>query len=284
MQEKDEFLMSPKVDFAFKEVMQNEKALRGFLSAVMGLDVHKIKSTSIRNANLHKIHEDEKQSILDVFLTMNDDTEIDIEIQLRSMKTWAERSTFYLCKMITDQPNINLSYSNIHKCVTINLLDFHLFKDTEQFHSVFHLNEDQRHTRYTDILELHVVELCKMPRVSDGTALYDWMRFFTATRREEFEMIANSNEYLRAAVDQLEIISQDEQKRLEYTARQKAIGDYNTLMRESREDGIEEGMAKGMEKGMEKGMAKGRAELREEKIAEMRKLGFTEEQIKALWG
>ena len=93
-------------------------------------------------------------------------------------------------------------------------------------------------------------------------------------------MIANSNEYLRAAVDQLEIISQDEQKRLEYTARQKAIGDYNTLMRESREDGIEEGMAKGMEKGM----AKGRAELREEKIAEMRKLGFTEEQIKALWG
>jgi flagellar biosynthesis/type III secretory pathway protein FliH len=89
---------------------------------------------------------------------------------------------------------------------------------------------------------------------------------------ERSKMDTNSNDHLRAAVDQLEIISQDEQKRLEYTARQKAIGDYNTLMRESREDGIEEGMAKG------------RAELREEKIAEMRKLGFTEEQIKALWG
>jgi len=101
---------------------------------------------------------------------------------------------------------------------------------------------------------------------------------------ERSKMDTNSNDHLRAAVDQLEIISQDDQKRLEYTARQKAIGDYNTLMRESREDGIEEGMAKGMEKGMEKGMAKGRAELREEKIAEMRKLGFTEEQIKALWG
>ena len=89
---------------------------------------------------------------------------------------------------------------------------------------------------------------------------------------ERSKMDTNSNDHLRAAVDQLEIISQDEQKRLEYTARQKAIGDYNTLMRESHEDGIEEGMAKG------------RAELREEKIAEMRKLGFTEEQIKALWG
>ena len=89
---------------------------------------------------------------------------------------------------------------------------------------------------------------------------------------ERSKMDTNSNDHLRAAVDQLEIISQDEQKRLEYTARQKAIGDYNTLMRESREDGIEEGMAKG------------RAEQRKEKIAEMRKLGFTEEQIKALWG
>ena len=33
-----------------------------------------------------------------------------------------------------------------------------------------------------------------------------------------------------------------------------------------------------------KGRAEGRATQREEKIAEMRKLGFTEEQIKALWG
>ena len=85
---------------------------------------------------------------------------------------------------------------------------------------------------------------------------------------ERSKMDTNSNDHLRAAVDQLETTRQDEQKRLEYTARQKAIGDYNTLMRESREDGIEEG----------------RAALREEKIAEMRMLGFTEEQIKALWG
>ena len=85
---------------------------------------------------------------------------------------------------------------------------------------------------------------------------------------ERSKMDTNSNDHLRAAVDQLETTRQDEQKRLEYTARQKAIGDYNTLMRESREDGIVEG----------------RAALREEKIAEMRKLGFTEEQIKALWG
>ena len=46
-------------------------------------------------------------------------------------------------------------------------------------------------------------------------------------------MAASSNEYIREAVDTLEIISQDEQKRLEYNARQKALWDYNTLMAEN---------------------------------------------------
>ena len=31
----DNFLMKPKVDFAFKEIMTNEKARTGFLSAML---------------------------------------------------------------------------------------------------------------------------------------------------------------------------------------------------------------------------------------------------------
>ena len=50
-------------------------------------------------------------------------------------------------------------------------------------------------------------------------------------------MLAKRSVYLDEAYRQLEIISQDEQKRLEYTARQKALYDYNTLMEERFEDG-----------------------------------------------
>lgn len=246
IEEKEEFFMSPKVDFAFKEIMVNDKVRRGFLSAVLGLDASEIKETVIRNTNLRKLHEDEKQSVLDVLVTMNNNTEVNIEIQVRAMKTWAKRSTFYLCKMVADQPDINMLYSNIRKCVAINLLDFDLLNDTEDFHSVYHLNEDHRHTQYTDILELHIIELNKLPKKPDGTPLYNWVRFLQAKRKEEFEMIAQTNEYIQEAYKQLEVISQDEQKRLEYLARQKAIGDYNTLMYESREDGIAEGIAEGV--------------------------------------
>ncbi len=43
-------------------------------------------------------------------------------------------------------------------------------------------------------------------------------------------MAAKNNEYIKEAYDQLEIISQDEEKRMEYNARQKAIYDYGKVL------------------------------------------------------
>lgn len=39
----DMFLMKPKIDFAFKEIMTDEKARTGFLSAILKLDPAEIK-------------------------------------------------------------------------------------------------------------------------------------------------------------------------------------------------------------------------------------------------
>ena len=80
------FLMKPKIDFAFKEIMADPITRIGFLSAILKLDPSQIKETHLLNTNLRKLHEDEKQGILDVRILMNDDTEIDIEIQLSELK------------------------------------------------------------------------------------------------------------------------------------------------------------------------------------------------------
>lgn len=44
--------------------------------------------------------------------------------------------------------------------------------------------------------------------------------------------------YIKSAYDQLQIISQDEQKRMEYEAREKAILDYNQGMYEAEQRGV----------------------------------------------
>ncbi len=51
-------------------------------------------------------------------------------------------------------------------------------------------------------------------------------------------MIAKKDPYIQSAYDQLQRISQDEQKRLEYEAREKAILDYNQGMFEAEQRGI----------------------------------------------
>ena len=275
MSNQEYFIMSPKVDFAFKEIMNNDKVRKGFISAVLNIPVNDIKKTVLKNANLPKNHEDEKQGILDVYLTMNDDTEIDIEIQLSYMATWAERSAFYVSKMLVEQPNINKVYSNFKKCIGINILDFNFVKETERFHTIYHIREDSENFQFTNVMEWHLIELPKLPTKEDGTDLYDWIKFLKAENKEEFDMAASSNEYIREAVNELEVISQDEIKRMEYNARQKAIWDYNTLM----EENFSRGLLVGEERGEARGIAKGRAEGVADLLAKMKAFGMSDSDI-----
>ena len=83
--------------------------------------------------------------------------------------------------------------------------------------------------------------------------------------------IAQGNQYLESALKRLEVISQDEQKRLEYTARQKALYDYNTYMEENYDRGYDDGRTQAQIEEQEKLSAK---------IAQMRADGVSEEFIR----
>lgn len=241
-------LMKPKIDYAFKEIMMNEKARIGFLSAILNLNPLDIKQTQILNTNLRKVHENDKQGILDVRMLMNNNTEIDIEIQLSPLTVWADRSLFYLSKIYTEQIEAGQNYTVFKKCVSISILDFKLFQDTEEFYSRFHILEDTRHTLYTDKMEFHVLELPKLPKQlkQDASAVLLWAKFINAESKEEFDMLASKNEYINSAYEQLQVISQDKQKQMEYTARQKAILDYNQGMLEAEQRGRQEGLETGI--------------------------------------
>ena len=130
-----EFLMKPKIDFAFKEIMMNETARIGFLSAVLKLNPTEIKKTQILNTYLRKEHEDDKQGILDVRVSLNNNMEIDIEIQLSELRVWADRSLFYLSKMYAEQIKPGQTYDVFKKCVGISILNFDLFPKETEFYS-----------------------------------------------------------------------------------------------------------------------------------------------------
>ena len=73
-------------------------------------------------------------------------------------------------------------------------------------------------------------------------------------------MVAQKDPYIDSAYQQLQIISQDKQKRLEYEARQKAILDYNQYMYEAEQRGREQGEKVGREQGEKVGREQGEKE------------------------
>ena len=101
----------------------------------------------------------------------------------------------------------------------------------------------------------HVIELPKLPAVlkEESTELELWAKFINAERKEEFDMLAEKNPYIDSAYKQLQIISQDKQKRLEYEAREKAVRDYNQGMYEAEQRGIQIGEQRGIQIGEQRG-------------------------------
>ena len=108
-------------------------------------------------------------------------------------------------------------------------------------------------------MEFHVIELPKLPPAlqENSSRVELWAKFINAEETEEFNMIAEKDPYIKSAYDQLQIISQDEQKRLEYEAREKAILDYNQSIYEAEQRGEKRGELRGEKRGELRGEKRG---------------------------
>ena len=274
------FIMLPTVDFCFKELMCSEKARKGLIAAFLNLDPKDIQETELLNTALRKKTENEKLGILDVKVKMQDNTQIDLEMQVLPFHCWEERTLFYTCKMYTDQIVSGDNYDVLVKCIQISILDFEFLKDTDAWYSCFHLREDQRGSLYSDKLELHVLELPKLGAQEEPeNELLQWAKFLNGKREEDFREMAEKNEYINEAYQILKTISEDERKRHEYESREKALRDHNHILyitkkevkeaREEAEEKVKEARKEAEEavkEAVKETKEKAREEAREESI------------------
>ncbi len=66
-------------------------------------------------------------------------------------------------------------------------------------------------------------------------------------------MLATKDTYIQSAYKNLQVINQDDEKRMEYEAREKILRDYNQRMLKAKERGREEGIKEGEQRGREEG-------------------------------
>ena len=241
-----------KYDFCIKEVMENEIVRKHFISDVLEIPLSDIKSVRVTNPFLWKRYKKQKLGILDVQLELNNDTKINVEMQLRHMDNWRKRSVFYLAKMFTADLRRGEDYEKAKKCIVIAILGFDTnesekgwISDSLEYHNVYMMRDKSGHL-YTDVLELHTIELNKKPSGTKPSPLDEWHSLFNAETEEDLDMIKSGtkNKGIMEAIKELKEISLTDRMRYEYEMRLKAKRDRKAeddyVRRQGREEGREE--------------------------------------------
>lgn len=271
----DNFIMLPTVDICFKNLMENPEVRRGFIAALLDVHPEDIKETTLLPTILQQEYNEDKIGILDVLVKLEDGTQIDMEMQVSYYKYWDARVLFYLSKVFSGQLKKGEPYDQLKKCIHVSVLDFIHFTEDDICYRTVHLRDDKTGRKYSDLMEIQVLELKKLPEeMSSEDSIISWMRFFGGKTREEFRDMADKNKYIGIAYEELQKLSSDEIKRLEYEGRERAIRDHKSFMKGALEQGLEQGVKQGIEEGehnklkeiTRKKMGKG---MRIEQIAEL---------------
>jgi predicted transposase/invertase (TIGR01784 family) len=286
-------LLDPRVDFVFKRIFgdeANKDVLLAFLNRIFAeAGEPELTEILLLNPYTDKDAPDDKLSIFDIYARSQDGRLIDIEMQLFNRYDIEKRTLFYWSKRYAAQLKEGHTYNTLQKCVTINLLNYKLLPGA-QVHHVFHLRENKSGLCFSDDLEVHVLELPKLDASTApaGAGLTNWLLFLKNEDQSMWEALRMNEPKLKKAMDTLEYLSQDEQARMVYEARQKYLHDEASRLcatetamdrglKEGRKEGLKQGRAEGREEGLKEGLKEGR----EEGIQEGIEQGLTKGQMEA---
>uniref|UniRef100_UPI0040560D57 Rpn family recombination-promoting nuclease/putative transposase n=1 Tax=Agathobacter sp. TaxID=2021311 RepID=UPI0040560D57 len=209
-------------DYMFRAVLQkNQKALKGLICAVLHLSFDEVESVVIMNPIQPGDSIDEKTFILDINVLLNNNTVINLEMQMADQLNWKERSLSYLCCSF-DGLYKGEEYTFAKPAIHIGFLNFSPFPNNPEFYATYKLMNVKNHIVYSDKFVLSVIDLkhINLATKEDKAFQIDyWAKLFTATSWEDLKMIAENNTYLSEAAQTIYELNADEITRRQCQAR-----------------------------------------------------------------
>ena len=196
-------------------------ALKGLLESVLHLNPDTITDLEIKNAIVPGQTISDKEYRMDIKAILNNSTSINLEMQLKNLGNWQQRSLSYLCRDF-DSLDHGDDYDEVQPAYQISFLDFTLFEDHPEFYAKYQIRNAKDGYLYTDRFNLIVIELNHEELATDEDISFGidkWVRLFKAKTWEEMKMIAQENEYLKSAIE-LAYLS-DEDKNIVKVARER---------------------------------------------------------------
>lgn len=241
-------------DYIFKRVFGkkgNEDILKDLLESILEIKIEQIEV--IVGSEIEKEKIKEKIGIIDLKATINKETTVDIEIQVKDYHNMIERSTFYIAGLYHTGLKRGERYEKNNKVIGINILMFNIFK-WKKFHSKGILKENELNEIMTDKLELHFLELPKIIKNSEegNKRLRQWLEFIYNKRKGEREMAVKENEKIAKAQVEYKYLTGDERVQRLAFLRDKWESDHkselNWVKIEAEKRGEKRGEAKGERK------------------------------------
>lgn len=252
--------LKPLNDFAFQKVMGekgDEQQLLAFLRAVLnrtgkgGLASVEI----LESKDLPAEMAGGKMARLDVLAKLDNGSRINIEVQLKNEHNIEKRSLFYWSSNYIRNFRSGGDYYDLLPVITINILGFG-YLPLEDFHTSFHLWEDQRKDfMLTDVCELHFLDMVKFRRFkadesggkfSFENPLHRWLAWFDETSPEGLiKDVMKMDKAILMAQTKLEVIARNPEMLRAYEQYEKAESDWTSSINGARREGEREGERRG---------------------------------------
>ena len=210
-------------DYMFRAILQsNEKVLRGLISSLLHLKLEEIDTVKIENPIVLGKAIDNKNFVLDLRVTLNNHSTLNLEMQVSNHGNWTDRSLSYLCR----------SFDNLHKgdtyeasrpAIHIGILDFILFPDDPEFYATNKMCNIRSHKVFNDKFTLNVLSLKQIELATEEDKQWQidtWARLFAAKTWKELKMIAKNNDILTSATQTLYEYNSEEMIREQCRARE----------------------------------------------------------------
>ena len=213
-------------DYMFRMVLQsNNNVLKGIISSMMHVPSDTITTVEIANPiELGKYIED-KDYVLDIKVKLNDNSIINLEMQVADLGNWQNRSLSYLCRTFENVQK-GEDYNSVMPVTHIGFLDYDLFPKEKEFYSKNMLQNVKTGTIYNRNFCLRVLSLNQIELATEEDKRWhidEWARLFKATTWEELKMIAEKDKVYSEAANSIYEQNSDETVRMMCEARREAI-------------------------------------------------------------
>jgi predicted transposase/invertase (TIGR01784 family) len=259
--------LTPLLDFMFKLIFGDQRniaVLTAFLIAALDLPEEEFERLTIIDPYLKREFEDDKMAILDVKVLTASGVVINVELQVETDQELRKRVTFSTAKMLTEQIKKGNRYNQAERVVSIVICGGILIPEEAGYYNRYSLRNKQSGTAFTDLIEINVLELGKLPKEPDGGRLFNWGCFFKAKTPEELAMVAETDPAIKQAVVTVMELNEDERASLIADAQWKQRMDQMARERRHYREGTEAGLNQG-----------------QNQVIELLEQGYTLEQIKA---